>query len=39
MIGAMMYFESEPGLLPLVIASIGIGLYLVTEYQVRRAIS
>jgi hypothetical protein len=36
MVAAMMYFESEPGLLPLAIATTGMGLYLGTKYQVRR---
>ena len=36
MVTAMMYFESEPGLLPLATLTTGIAVYLGTKYQVRR---
>ena len=36
MVAAMMYFENEPGLLPLAILTIGIGLYLLTKWLLRR---
>jgi len=35
MVAAMMYFESEPGLLPLAVTAIGIAMYFGTKYQSR----